>query len=366
MVDMREDENFETSLSADSDSDESYHSLTEQLQNITVDQSLSSVNAADSFEFYGRKQCSSGHDADGNHLIDPRNIQTTSPASSDVQFRPEDSENSSKVSQDTLCSSFLSNNSPDSKKDGTSVKTHVLDDFSRSTAESFSDASDVLSQGVLGPDAVVNCPADDGLGEEDEEEFDIYCLVAVKNKDDELELKLKDKMDISVEEIKTALDAAVEEKREGNVLFSGSKYSEAITRHDLYPDARYKTSSVWQDEHKLAVHSLTQALVHDPRYIKALARRAAEHEAIENLDEALQDYQRLLELQPSNREAREAVHRLPPKITERNEKLKAEMMGKLKDLGNMILKPFGMSTDNFQLQQDPNSGGYNIKFNQNQ
>ena len=81
------------------------------------------------------------------------------------------------------------------------------------------------------------------------------------------------------------------------------------------------------------------------------------------IDEALTDYQTVLNLDPRNVTANKAVRELPAKIEERNEKMKAEMMDNLKKLGNMVLKPFGLSTENFKLEQNE-SGSYNIQFNQ--
>lgn len=97
-------------------------------------------------------------------------------------------------------------------------------------------------------------------------------------------------------------------------------------------------------------------------------RRAKMYEETDKLDEALDDYKKIAELDggsANGEAARAACCRLPPIIAERNEKLKTEMLGKLKDLGNMILKPFGLSTNNFQMQQDPTSGSYSVNFNQN-
>ena len=81
------------------------------------------------------------------------------------------------------------------------------------------------------------------------------------------------------------------------------------------------------------------------------------------LDEALADYKTVLDLDPRNVTANKSVRELPAKIEERNEKMKAEMMDNLKKLGNMVLKPFGLSTENFKLEQNE-SGSYNIQFQQ--
>jgi hypothetical protein len=56
-----------------------------------------------------------------------------------------------------------------------------------------------------------------------------------------------------------------------------------------------------------------------------------------------------------------ALRTLPNQINAAKEKEVAEMMGKLKDLGNGILKPFGLSTDMFKMQQGPD-GGYSMSF----
>lgn len=94
-------------------------------------------------------------------------------------------------------------------------------------------------------------------------------------------------------------------------------------------------------------------------------RRATLQEELEKFDEAAEDINRALELDPKNRELIQTLPRLQAKINERNEKLKEDAMKSLKSIGNMFLKPFGMSTDNFQMTPNE-TGGYSINFVQNQ
>lgn len=113
-----------------------------------------------------------------------------------------------------------------------------------------------------------------------------------------------------------------------------------------------------------AISDCTRAIELNPDYVRALLRRAELYEQTDKLDEALDDYKKVLERDPAQTIARQACMRLPHQIQERNEKLKEEMLGKLKDVGNMILRPFGLSTNNFQVNQDQ-SGSYSINFVQN-
>ncbi|RAL15754.1 putative tetratricopeptide repeat protein 1 [Aspergillus homomorphus CBS 101889] len=102
---------------------------------------------------------------------------------------------------------------------------------------------------------------------------------------------------------------------------------------------------------------------------KALMRRARARMQLggwANLQGAEEDYKELAamdNLPPDDRRVvQKGLRELPAKINQAREKDMAEMMGKLKDLGNGILKPFGLSTENFKFVQDPKTGGYSMNF----
>jgi tetratricopeptide (TPR) repeat protein len=127
---------------------------------------------------------------------------------------------------------------------------------------------------------------------------------------------------------------------------------------ELYLDALTRTGHTINDVHKLRT--------------KALLRRAkARHEVggWSSLQGSLEDYQALSKLPHQlssldQKAVQAALRRLPGQLDEAKNTEMADMMGKLKQLGNGILKPFGLSTENFQFTKDEKSGGYSMNFNQ--
>ncbi|KAL5349080.1 hypothetical protein ACLOAV_005368 [Pseudogymnoascus australis] len=104
---------------------------------------------------------------------------------------------------------------------------------------------------------------------------------------------------------------------------------------------------------------------------KALLRRARARSELGGwsaLGGAEEDYKELSKMPNLSPADRKVVQRqlilLPPRTKAAQEKEMGDMMGQLKQLGNGILKPFGLSTDNFQMVKDEKSGGYSMNFNQ--
>ena len=134
-----------------------------------------------------------------------------------------------------------------------------------------------------------------------------------------------------------------------------------------------------EDDHtaleKLALSDARRADISRIR-AKALMRRARARSSLSgwaNLAGAEEDYKLLASdarlssiLPPSDMTiVRAGLRDLPPQVNQAKEKEMAEMMGKLKELGNGILRPFGLSTDNFKMTKDDKSGGYSMTFEQN-
>jgi len=171
---------------------------------------------------------------------------------------------------------------------------------------------------------------------------------------------------------------AAQYKLEGNALYLEGQTREACDKYTaglrvcpvkftsdravLYANRAQMKRVMGLNDH--AVKNCTKAIELNPQYLKALLRRAEIYEETDKLDEALKDYQAVLTMDPRHVSAIKAVRSLPGKIEERNEKMKAEMMDNLKKLGNMVLNPFGLSTDNFKMEQNE-GGSYNIQFQQN-
>ena len=87
----------------------------------------------------------------------------------------------------------------------------------------------------------------------------------------------------------------------------------------------------------------------------------------EEYDAALLDAQKILEVDPGFQAATLRSREIPELERlqkEKFEKMKEEVVGNLKTLGNSVLGYFGMSVDNFKMQQNAD-GTYNINYQPN-
>ncbi|KAH6828856.1 Tetratricopeptide repeat superfamily protein [Perilla frutescens var. hirtella] len=196
----------------------------------------------------------------------------------------------------------------------------------------------------------------------------------------EEEEKQKQTVIIEKENAENALAQANDVKLEGNSLFKDGLFEDALSKYEfaiqVAPDdpssseirsichANRATCFLKLGKYEETVKESTKALELNPTYMKALSRRAEAREKLEQYEESIADLTKILELDPSNDQARRAIIRLKPLADEKREKMKEEMIGKLKEMGNSILGRFGMSVDNFKAVKDPNTGSYSVSFQQ--
>lgn len=208
--------------------------------------------------------------------------------------------------------------------------------------------------------------------------------------------------------VQVLLAEAEELKSRGNDLFKQEQHVEAIEEYDKAldvapPDAIQRAiyhankaaCHLALEGYKECIDCCSAALTVNPDYLKALRRRMTAHEKLDELENALADAKRvrlpalclsskeplrqvstliklhvltyvvqIVELDPGDSKTAQSIAKWTPLVAERQEKMKEEVMGKLKDLGNSVLGNFGMSLDNFKMDKDPNTGGYSIRFEQ--
>lgn len=173
---------------------------------------------------------------------------------------------------------------------------------------------------------------------------------------------------------------SLERKNDGNELFKAGKYEEAL---EVYSGALELCPKKQKEhkKHRAALHSnkaaclqhlglweevqreCTLAIENDAKYVKAIHRRCCAFERQEKWHDAATDLKRVLELDPSQKgKMTPHLMMLEQRAAVQFEKDKDEMIGKLKDLGNMVLGKFGMSVDNFKMEKDPNTGSYSMSY----
>ena len=108
----------------------------------------------------------------------------------------------------------------------------------------------------------------------------------------------------------------------------------------------------------------TKAIELNPKYAKPLWHRLHIFKTETEYDKALEDANKILEIDPDFNSAQlklKIIPELEKLQKEKFEKMKDEVVGNLKKLGNSVLGYFGMSIDNFKMQQNPD-GTYNINY----
>uniref|UniRef100_A0A060TCW9 ARAD1D02838p n=1 Tax=Blastobotrys adeninivorans TaxID=409370 RepID=A0A060TCW9_BLAAD len=180
----------------------------------------------------------------------------------------------------------------------------------------------------------------------------------------------------------TDLAEAQKIKEQGNTLFKDKEYQLAIECYERaltkFPvDSKEQLAMCYAnigacyfqlEQYQESVDSSTKAIELNPRYIKARLRRSNANEKLDtwaSLEACMADLNYIVTDDDTEQSLKNTVAKrmelLSPRVQEHKEKETGEMLNKFKDLGNGLLKNFGMSLDNFKFEKNE-EGGYSVKM----
>jgi len=180
------------------------------------------------------------------------------------------------------------------------------------------------------------------------------------------------------EGVERSLEKAIEFKNLGNESFKKQEFEKAIEEYKdglrFCPKDEEKTAAVLYSncascyfnlaDYNMCIECATQSISLNKEYLRPVLCRAGAYYELEKWEESHEDYQAAEKLDPESvqkPDIQRKLNILKKKIDDLTEVRKNEVMGNLKDLGNTLLGKFGLSLDNFKMQQNEN-GSYNIAF----
>ena len=177
------------------------------------------------------------------------------------------------------------------------------------------------------------------------------------------------------------MELALQHKTNGNQYYKLKQYDEALYEYTmsikycpLNDDKDKEYMSIFYgnrgacyialEEWESVIEECTHSIEYNDKYIKAYWRRAKAYEKLEKWFDAKSDYNKILEIDPDHEISKANLTRIEPMVQEQFENQKKEVVDKLKTGANWLLGKVGLSLDNFEATQNPETGAYNINFKQ--
>ncbi|ETW60018.1 hypothetical protein PFMC_04007 [Plasmodium falciparum CAMP/Malaysia] len=176
------------------------------------------------------------------------------------------------------------------------------------------------------------------------------------------------------------LNKSVEEIKDiGNNYFKNNDYLNAIYYYNKAlkkcKDKNIKSilysnraaCNIFLKKWNTVIEDCNKSIHLNDNFAKSYIRRSNAYEQLQKYNDASNDLNKALTIDPNLLKNYQVKQRKLKELAEQQlNKEKEEMVGKLKDFGNLLLGKVGLSLDNFEVQKNPNNdGSFNIQFKQN-